>query len=69
MVRVAREVPVKVELPARIGRLQNGEVHARLDFRADLDGVPSANEAQAVDNVVNVLDFDRRLVLRAAEAA
>src|SRR6266849_6862830 len=43
-VRVFLEGSGEVELTAGIRRLKNGEVHARLDFRADLYSVPSANE-------------------------
>ena len=65
--RVCR-LPGKVQFATRIWRLENREVYARLEFGANLDRVAPANQAQAVDNVVDVLYFHRRLILRAAEA-
>ena len=41
VVRIVREVTGEVERAARNGRLQNGKVHPRLEFGADLEGVAS----------------------------
>src|SRR5260370_41904694 len=44
IVGVAREISIEIELTAGIWRLQNGEVHTRLDLRADFDSVTPANQ-------------------------
>ena len=63
IIRIACELTGKLEEAAGHGRLQHREVDARFDLGADLDGVTAADQSQAVDYVIDVLDLHRRLVL------
>src|ERR1035438_1115166 len=61
------ELASKAERAARDRRLQDGEIHTRFNFGANLYGVAAADQGQTVDKLVHLLRFYRGLIFRAAK--